>query len=69
MITSLPQLINLIIEGVRLYRDDLYQYFIPFLCKNYSLRNINGCRELYNNNKLDLGSAKHSLNDKKYLKI
>ena len=32
--------------------------------KNYHLRNITGYRELYNYNKSDLGSAKHSLNEK-----
>ena len=35
-------------EEVRLYRDDLHQYFLPFLSKNYRLRNITGYRELYN---------------------
>jgi len=67
MIASLPQQINLITEEDRQYRDDLHQYFLPFLSKNYRLRNITGYRELYSYNKSNLGFSKHGLNDKKIL--
>ena len=67
LIASLPQQINQITEEDRLYRDDLHQYFLPFLGKNYRLRNITSYRELYAYNKSDLGNSKHELNDRKII--
>ena len=61
-IASLPQLLSLILEEDRLYRDDLHQYFLPFLSKNYKLRNITSHRELLEHSKSDLGISKFENN-------
>ena len=61
-VASLPQLLSLILEEDRLYRDDLHQYFLPFLSKNYKLRNITSHRELLEHSKSDLGISKFKNN-------
>ena len=66
-IASLPQLLSLILEEDRLYRDDLHQYFLPFLSKNYKLRNITSHRELLEYSKSDLGKSKFKNNSEEIL--
>ena len=66
-IASLPQLISLILEEDRLYRDDLHQYFLPFLSKNYRLRNITGYRELLEHSESDLDKSKFKSNPEEIL--
>ena len=58
IVASLPQQIAQIIEEDRLYRDDLHQYFLPYVSKNYKLRNITEFRELYKFSKSDLGKSR-----------
>ena len=58
IVASLPQQITQIIEEDRLYRDDLHQYFLPYVSKNYKLRNITEFRELYKFSKSDLGKSR-----------
>ena len=67
-VASLPQLLSLILEEDRLYRDDLHQYFLPFLSKNYKLRNITSHRELLEHSKSDLGKSKFKNNSEELLK-
>ena len=66
-VASLPQLLSLILEEDRLYRDDLHQYFLPFLSKNYKLRNITSHRELLEHSKSDLGKSKFKNNSEELL--
>ena len=66
-VASLPQLLSLILEEDRLYRDDLHQYFLPFLSKNYKLRNITSHRELLEHSKSDLGISKFKNNSAELL--
>jgi hypothetical protein len=63
LISSLPQQISQIIEEDRVYRDDLHQYFLPFMSKNFKLRNITEYRELYKFSKSDLGKSIHELSN------
>ena len=63
LISSLPQQISQIIEEDRVYRDDLHQYFLPFVSKNFKLRNITEYRELYKFSKSDLGKSIHELSN------
>ena len=56
-IVSLPQLLSLIREEDRLYRDDLHQYFLPFLSKHYALRSTTPHRSLHQYSESDLGST------------
>ena len=58
IVASLPQQIAQIIEEDRLYRDDLHQYFLPYVSKNYKLRNITEFRELYKFSESDLGKSR-----------
>ena len=67
LIASLPQQISQIIEEDRLYRDDLHQYFLPFVSKNYKLRNITEYRELYKFSKSDLGKSRFQKSNKKLI--
>ena len=62
-ISSIPRLSNLILSEDNLYRDDLHQYFLPFISKNYKLRNFTEYRELYKFSKSDLGKSKFKLFD------
>tara|TARA_X000000368_G_C22468263_1_gene466512 strand:- start:46 stop:537 length:492 start_codon:yes stop_codon:yes gene_type:complete len=64
LVASLPQQISQIIEEDRLYRDDLHQYFLPFVSKNYKLRNITEFRELYKFSKSDLGKSRFQKSNK-----
>ena len=66
-IASLPQLISLILEEDRLYRDDLHQYFLPFFSKNYRLRNITSHRDLLEHSESDLDVSKFKNNSEKIL--
>ena len=63
LVSSLPQQISQIVEEDRVYRDDLHQYFLPFISKNYKLRNFTEYRELYKFSKSDLGKSKFKLFD------
>mgnify|MGYP007000322629 len=67
LVASLPQQISQIIEEDRLYRDDLHQYFLPFVSKNYKLRNITEFRELYKFSKSDLGKSRFQKSNKKLI--
>ena len=66
-IASLPQLISLILEEDRLYRDDLHEYFLPFFSKNYRLRNITSHRDLLEHSESDLDVSKFKNNSEKIL--
>ena len=67
LVSSLPQQISQIVEEDRVYRDDLHQYFLPFISKNYKLRNFTEYRELYKFSKSDLGKSKFKLFDNKLI--
>ena len=67
LVSSLPQQISQIVEEDRVYRDDLHQYFLPFISKNYKLRNFTEYRELYKFSKSDLGKSKFELFDNKLI--
>ena len=67
LVASLPQQISQIIEEDRLYRDDLHQYFLPFVSKNYKLRNITEYRELYKYSNSDLGKSRFQKSNKKLI--
>jgi hypothetical protein len=67
LISSLPQQISQIIEEDRLYRDDLHQYFLPYVSKNYKLRNITKYRQLYKYNESDLGNSKYEFDNLKLI--
>ena len=54
-IVSLPQLLSLIREEDRLYRDDLHQYFLPYFSKHYALRSTTPYRSLHQYSESDLG--------------
>ena len=66
-IVSLPQLLSLIREEDRLYRDDLHQYFLPFLSKHYTLRNPTKYRSLHEYSESDLGQTKFLVEPNKLL--
>ena len=66
-IVSLPQLLSLIREEDRLYRDDLHQYFLPFLARNYTLRNPTAYRSLHEYSESDLGRTKFTVEPSKLL--
>ena len=66
-IASLPQLLSLIREEDRLYRDDLHQYFLPFLSSHYTLRNPTKYRALHEYSESDLGTTKFRLEPNKLL--
>ena len=67
LIASVPQQIAQIVEEDRLYREDLHQYFIPYLSKNFALKNITKYRELYSYNKSSLGKSNFDVNPYKIL--
>tara|TARA_Y100001934_G_C12197751_1_gene699606 strand:- start:29 stop:841 length:813 start_codon:yes stop_codon:yes gene_type:complete len=66
-IVSLPQLLSLIREEDRLYRDDLHQYFLPFLSKNYTLRSTTAYRSLHQYSKSDVGATDFTRTSSKLL--
>ena len=67
LVSSLPQQIAQLVEEDRLYRDDLHMYFLPYVSKNYKLRNITEFRELYNYSESNLGKSKYDLNNSELL--
>ena len=54
-IVFLPQLLSLIREEDRLYRDDLHQYLLPYFSKHYALRSTTPYRCLHQHTESDLG--------------
>ena len=66
-ISSIPRLSNLILSEDNLYRDDLHQYFLPFLSKVFLLKNTTKYRALHEYFESDLGVSKFLKNYKKIL--
>lgn len=62
LVASIPQQVSQILEEDRLYRDDLHQYFLPYLGKKFALKNIAKYRELYKYNKSALGKSNFDIN-------
>ena len=62
LVASIPQQVSQILEEDRLYRDDLHQYFLPYLGKKFALKNIAKYRELYKYNKSALGKSNFNIN-------
>ena len=67
-ISSLPRLSNLILSEDNLYRDDLHQYFLPYLSKNFLLKNTTRYRSLHEFYKSDLGKSNFSKNSNEILR-
>ena len=66
-ISSIPRLSNLILSEDNLYRDDLHQYFLPYLAKSFLLKNTTKYRTLHEYFESDLGKSKFLKNYKKIL--
>ena len=67
LVASIPQQVSQILEEDRLYRDDLHQYFLPYLGQKFALKNITKYRELYNYNRSALGESNFDIDYSKIL--
>ena len=67
LVASIPQQVSQILEEDRLYRDDLHQYFLPYLGQKFALKNITKYRELYKYNRSALGESNFDIDYSKIL--